>query len=259
MKRVFRRRPSLSAKIGRLTALVAFIVLVIASAMFRFDVLNGLAFLFILTAATGLALVALIFAAIGLWRMWQEGAIAGGNVLATILLCALTLTPFMWGSVQAAKYPLLNDVTTDLGDIPQFPIGAQIGKAPPIAEPLSEDERAELQRKAYRDLEPLAVAASPAATEAMVKVAAASLGWEPGPRSGAITSEDGGNLAFVARTLLLGFRDDVVVRIKPDGSDGSVLDVRSVSRLGDHDLGGNANNIAEFLRAFATEYRKQNG
>jgi uncharacterized protein (DUF1499 family) len=259
MKRVFRRRPSLAAKIGRLAALAAFCLMLIACAMFRFDALDGLAFLFVMAATAGLTLIALGFAAIGVFRMWQEGAIAGGNVLATMVLSALTLAPFAWAGVQTLQYPRLTDVSTDLVDPPQFPVGARVDLTPLFVEPVSPDEQVDLQRSAYRDLEPLAVAATPAATEALVKAAAASLGWETGPRSGAITEASGGSLAFEARTLILGFRDDVVIRIKPDGNDNAILDVRSVSRLGDHDLGGNARNITEFLRAFATEYRKLNG
>ena len=48
-----------------------------------------------------------------------------------------------------------------------------------------------------------------------------------------------------------GFKDDLVVRIRPNGS-GSLLDVRSVSRVGQSDLGANAKRISEFLGRFAS-------
>jgi hypothetical protein len=57
----------------------------------------------------------------------------------------------------------------------------------------------------------------------------------------------------------MGFREDVVVRVRPDG-DGARLDVRSASRYGPHDLGGNAaritrlvNEIDEILGTQASE------
>jgi len=46
----------------------------------------------------------------------------------------------------------------------------------------------------------------------------------------------------------VGFHDDIVVRVRPDGS-GSRVDVRSVSRVGRSDLGTNARRILRFLEA----------
>jgi len=47
------------------------------------------------------------------------------------------------------------------------------------------------------------------------------------------------------------FKDDVVIRISPAANGGSVLDVRSVSRVGLSDLGTNANRIRTFLKTFS--------
>ena len=49
-------------------------------------------------------------------------------------------------------------------------------------------------------------------------------------------------------TAFFGFNDDVVIRFRPEGA-GSVLDVRSVSRVGRSDLGKNAERIRSFLAA----------
>lgn len=51
-----------------------------------------------------------------------------------------------------------------------------------------------------------------------------------------------GRIEAVSRTPIMGFREDVVVRVRADG-EGSRLDVRSASRYGPHDLGGNAARI----------------
>ena len=52
----------------------------------------------------------------------------------------------------------------------------------------------------------------------------------------------------VARTPILGFRDDVVVRIRPD-PDGARIDIRSTSRYGRHDFGTNAARVASLSEA----------
>ena len=58
-----------------------------------------------------------------------------------------------------------------------------------------------------------------------------------------------GIVEAVATTFWFGFKDDLVVRIRPEG-DGSVIDVRSVSRVGQSDVGANAARIERFLTAF---------
>jgi hypothetical protein len=49
-----------------------------------------------------------------------------------------------------------------------------------------------------------------------------------------------------ARSPVMGFRDDVVIRLTPMGQ-GTRVDVRSASRVGTHDLGANASRIRSLL------------
>jgi uncharacterized protein (DUF1499 family) len=55
-----------------------------------------------------------------------------------------------------------------------------------------------------------------------------------------------GRLEATDTTFWFGFKDDVVVRVRPDGT-GSRVDVRSLSRVGRSDLGMNARRIRRFL------------
>jgi uncharacterized protein (DUF1499 family) len=75
---------------------------------------------------------------------------------------------------------------------------------------------------------------------------ARALGWEI-----VATAPADGRLEATDRTRWFGFRDDVVVRVRPDGS-GSRVDVRSVSRVGRSDLGTNARRIHRFLAALTS-------
>ena len=52
--------------------------------------------------------------------------------------------------------------------------------------------------------------------------------------------------AATVESFWFGFRDDIVVRIRPAGT-GSILDVRSTSRVGVSDLGANAKRVRAFL------------
>ena len=47
-------------------------------------------------------------------------------------------------------------------------------------------------------------------------------------------------------TFWFGFKDDVAIRIRADANGGSLVDVRSVSRVGGSDLGANAARIERF-------------
>jgi hypothetical protein len=55
-----------------------------------------------------------------------------------------------------------------------------------------------------------------------------------------------GHIEAVARTAIMGFPDDVVIRVRADG-DGARIDARSASRYGRYDFGTNAARIKNLL------------
>jgi uncharacterized protein (DUF1499 family) len=55
-----------------------------------------------------------------------------------------------------------------------------------------------------------------------------------------------GRIEAVARTPIMGFREDVSIRVTPDG-EGSRVDIRSSSRYFESDLGSNASRIAKLI------------
>ena len=56
-----------------------------------------------------------------------------------------------------------------------------------------------------------------------------------------------GLVEATATTFWFGFKDDVVVRAQPAADGGTRVDVRSISRVGQSDLGANAARIGEIL------------
>jgi len=102
------------------------------------------------------------------------------------------------------------------------------------------EEFAAKQRDAYPDLEPIRLDAPPREAFARAVGAAGALGWKIVHRDA-----EAGRLEAVDVTRIFRFRDDVVVRVRPaDG--GSVVDLRSRSRVGRGDLGANAARIRAF-------------
>lgn len=155
-------------------------------------------------------------------------------------LVALAVTGWQYRLTTIA--PVLNDVTTDLADPPAFAALEQRG-----GEPLEYDpEKSETQQRGYPYIETVRSALAPEAALERAVAVARETGWDvvaSGPRGDALTVE------AVATTFWFGFIDDVVVRIRPDGS-GSLVDIRSASRVGRSDLGANARRIDAFIARF---------
>jgi uncharacterized protein (DUF1499 family) len=62
----------------------------------------------------------------------------------------------------------------------------------------------------------------------------------------------GGRIEATASTFWFGFKDDIVVRIRPEG-DRSRIDIRSVSRVGKSDVGTNAKRIRAYVERLTAE------
>ena len=66
-----------------------------------------------------------------------------------------------------------------------------------------------------------------------------------------VTAEpEEGRIEATDTTFWFEFKDDVMIRVMPEGEGGSRVDVRSVSRVGLSDLGANAKRVKLFLEDF---------
>ena len=144
---------------------------------------------------------------------------------------------------RAQKLPAINDITTDAANPPRFSVLARL--RPRGTSDYPGQRFAEQQRKAYPDIEPLQYDA-PAATAYKVALAVVTKRKWNILDTQAPAPARPGTIEAVARTLIMGFRDDVVVRITQAGS-GTRVDVRSASRYGTHDFGANASRIRSLL------------
>ncbi len=149
--------------------------------------------------------------------------------------------PWVWRQ-RAAQVPPIHDISTDTEDPPGFVAVLPLRADAPNPATYGGAEIAVAQQQAYPDLRPLVLpATAPAAAFARALDAARSVGW-------AIVAADSaaGRIEATATTGWFGFKDDVVVRIRPAGS-GSAIDVRSVSRVGRSDVGTNARRIRAYF------------
>lgn len=149
-----------------------------------------------------------------------------------------------WQYRLATTVPHLHSVSTDRDDPPAFEAIAALRG--PGANPLDYDERdARAQAEGYPGIAPERSPRAPAESYARALAAARDFGWE-------IVRADDRDLMIeaTATTFWFGFKDDVAIRVRGAAGGGSVVDVRSVSRVGSSDLGANAKRIAAFLERF---------
>lgn len=106
--------------------------------------------------------------------------------------------------------------------------------------------------EASETLKPLRVAKSPEAVKAdLIKVVESMSNWSVADESDS-PDNDTMKIHLVRTTPIMRFKDDIWVTLGPsDSGDGTVVQVRSQSRLGRGDLGQNPRNIRELLGRMA--------
>jgi len=198
-----------------------------------------------------LAAVAIVLAFAAFVVIWREGLQGLGMAVGAMLIGLAILAYPAWFAVKAYRLPAIYDITTDPIDPPKFEAVARL--RPREANPIlyAGLRAAELQRAAYPDVEPLVVSATPQVAYDAAVAVMTKFKWRIVDARAPLSGRRDGRIEAVARTAILGFRDDVVVRIRPD-PDGARLDIRSTSRYGRHDFGTNAKRIVTLSDAIDT-------
>jgi uncharacterized protein (DUF1499 family) len=197
-----------------------------------FDLLRWSAYLGLVALA-----VALVQLVVPRWRgqrPWMLG-------VAVVLGALAAGVPWYWRRL-ASRVPPIHDISTDTADPPAFVAVLPLRADAPNPATYGGPELAAEQARGYPDIHPLVLPATPpAAAFTRARDAAREAGWT-------IVAADSaaGRVEATATTGWFGFKDDVVVRIRPEGQ-GSRVDVRSVSRVGTSDVGTNARRIRAYL------------
>ncbi len=239
--------PRLLANLALLVAVIAILAVALPGPLYRFGVAD-------LSVA---------------FRLMKYGAIAGilGGILALVALISagaahrsdaavraaigLVFAGIAWGIPyamlrKAQSLPVIHDISTDVVNPPQFQpdiLALRAAAHAANSTVYAGASIATLQRKAYPDIRPMTFDLPPAKVFDAALRTTSALGWKlvsDDPRTGLIEASD--------TTFWFGFTDDVVIRVEPSGR-GSRLDIRSESRVGESDLGKNAQRIRAFRAA----------
>jgi len=159
-------------------------------------------------------------------------------------VCLIPLLGIGSQIVTARSVPFIHDISTDVVNPPRFnKVIALRGEGTNSLKYDSEKNGA-LQLDAYPKVKTLIVDAP--VTEAYAKALSVvvDLGWE-------LVNDDSeaGIIEATETSRLWAFKDDIVVRVSAVEKN-SAIDLRSVSRVGQSDLGANARRIEMFLKAY---------
>jgi hypothetical protein len=192
------------------------------------------------------AVLAILLALASFITIWRDGLDGIGHALIAILIGAALLAYPGYLGLKAYKLPQISDITTDPIDPPRFEAIARV--RPRTANPIiyAGLYAAEQQRRAYPEVVPLLVNVAPKLAFDAALTIANKRRWRVVDTRDPAPGRPEGRIEAVARTPIMGFRDDIVIRVRP-APDGARIDVRSASRYGRHDLGTNAARIKSLL------------
>ena len=185
-------------------------------------------------AYTGL--LALALAAAALWR--ARGRSLAGLFAGAIALIAVAVPLQLQRAAAAA--PPIHDISTDTANPPVFKAIVPLRSDAPNSLEYSQ-EVARQQRNSYPDIKPLILEMpAPQVFDRAVR-AAREAGWEI-----VAANADAGLIEATDTTRFFGFKDDIVVRLTSLGA-RTLVDIRSVSRVGRGDVGTNARRVREYV------------
>lgn len=286
----FVRPVSQSAYSGRRLGFSALLLSLIAGLAHRFGPLGEPSFVALLLLATAIAAVSIPCCLLGLARLWQVGAKGGYAAAKGLFYAAIPLAVVAYGAFNYVSLPPLYDIATDTADPPPWVVQpkadqqwlprpdlvgaaerrAQFATYPDLTGRRYEgalDRVYEGVRKAAVSaritinrteglelVEPdISTKAAPRDEQAAVPDVAPIPMRRPEPSLSPVIGSPGDVLLQgETRSLILGLRFDIVIRLREDAETTSV-DIRVASRYGPHDLGLSERIAADFLGRLDTE------
>ncbi len=240
-----------STRVLLVSAVVLLIILVTGPLGYKFSVVplapSLISLLVALAGGALVFLVGLIYLVIAI----RSDLGRNRNMVIVSMILGLVPVAIMGPQMAAAgDVPPIHDITTDTANPPAFVAIIPLRKNAPngyeygASETWPAEKLGATTMEAYPDLKPiesdLSVADAVDRTEATLQ----AMGLEI-----VAVDKDAGLVEATATTFWFGFKDDMVVRIVGNG-EGSRIDLRSMSRVGQGDVGANAARIVEFTGRF---------
>ncbi len=231
---------------ARNLAVFSVVAVVVSIVIVRFGFLEVKPALATFFGALACAVLSILTGLAAFVAIWQNGSRGMGRILLAFMISAVVLAYPAYLGLQYRKLPKIHDITTDPIDPPRFEALARLrggdGANPAVYAGLYS---AEQQRLAYPDVETVELEVPALRAYEVTLALVNKRKWRvvderpPQPRRD-------GRIEAIAQTPIMGFREDVSIRIKPDG-EGSRVDIRSSSRYFESDLGSNAARVTKLI------------
>ncbi len=225
----------------RLSLFAAFTV-VLGVLGHRFGLVNFQPALLGLAMGTMLAIGAIVLGLIGTWGAISEKKTDIASTTAGSTLGLLVVIPVLNAILSGIGTPLIHDITTDLEHPPEFVAIKTLRESTHNSlDRLEPQNLADVQKQSYPDLKTLVINRSTEDVFDLVVTLVKKRDWKV-----AVISAATGRIEATDATPMMGFKDDIVIRVQAMGNQTRV-DMRSASRVGKGDLGVNANRIRFFF------------
>ncbi|MGY3130746.1 hypothetical protein ACVWZM_001428 [Bradyrhizobium sp. USDA 4501] len=232
---------------SRNLAIFSVVAVVVSILIVRFGFLEVKPALATFFGALGLAGLSILLGLAAFAAIWQNGTRGMGRILLALLIDAAILAYPAYLIYQYRKLPRIYDVTTDAIDPPKFEALARLrtgeGTNPAAYAGLYSAER---QRAAYPDIETVELETPVDRAYELTLRLVNRRKWLVIDARAPQPPRRIGRIEAVARTPIMGFREDVSIRVTPDDEDSRV-DIRSASRYFDTDLGSNAARVKKLI------------
>jgi uncharacterized protein (DUF1499 family) len=232
---------------ARNLAVFAVVAVVVSIIILRFGFLEMKPALATFFGGLGIAALSILFGLAGFAAIWQNGSRGMARILLAFLIDGAILAYPAYLGLQYRKLPAIHDITTDPIDPPRFDALARLrtgdGTNTAVYAGLYS---AEQQRQFYPDIEPIELEISVDRAYAIALQLVNKRKWLVIDERAPQPPRRIGRIEAVARSPIMGFREDIAIRVVSDGEDSRV-DIRSASRYFESDLGSNAARVKKFI------------
>ena len=192
--------------------------------------------------------IGVLLALLSLITIWRQGLSGLGYSVTAIIIGGLLLGYPAYLGYKAYNLPQISDITTDVIDPPGFDAIRRLRSRTTNPPQYAGLYTAEQQREAYPEISTLELTVPPKVAYEHALALVNKRRWLLMDAREPIPGRRDGRIEAVARTPVMGFREDVVIRIRGNDEESRV-DMRSSSRYGSHDIGSNAARIRGFLES----------
>src|SRR4029450_9902951 len=246
---------------ARRMAAFAFVASFLAVIIVRSGLLEIRPALATFAGALAIAVIALLlalaaFVVIWMEGLWMEGLAGMGAALAAMAISLALLAYPAYLGLKAYRLPWIYDITPDPIDPPRFEALARLRVRDANPTTYAGLYAAEQQRAAYPDVGPLGTNATVQAAYDAALAVVNKRRWRIVDARAPQAGRREGRIEAVARTPIMGFRDDVVIRVRAE-TDGVRIDARSASRYGSFDFGTNAARVRGLMTDIEDTLRAQ--